>query len=122
MIAIRQLEFAASIVPHVEVPCVKSAALGPVNETAMLLKVVEELLSNVTFFDGAGTLAAWLLKDKAVGAARTPVTWLGEISATKPSEFRVGIVVPVTLPAGTRSVVWKAPGVVGNVPYVGPVM
>jgi hypothetical protein len=39
-----QLEFVASVVEQVEVPCVKSPALAPVNETVMPLSVVPELL------------------------------------------------------------------------------
>ena len=39
-----QLEFVARVVEQVEVPCVKSPALAPVNETVMPLSVVPELL------------------------------------------------------------------------------
>lgn len=54
--AIVQVVFAASVVPHVEVPCLKSVALEPVNETAILLRREAELLNRVTVFGELGVL------------------------------------------------------------------
>ena len=51
-----QVVFAASVVPHVDVPSLKSVALEPVNETAILLRREEELLNRVTVLGELGVL------------------------------------------------------------------
>ena len=53
---IAQVVLAAKVVPHVEVPCVKSDALVPVKETAILVRREAELLNKVTVFAELGVL------------------------------------------------------------------
>lgn len=69
----RQLELAASDVPHA-LPAAKSAAFGPATPTEVMASVVVLLLVRVTFCTGLVALTFTVPKAIVVGATETEPT------------------------------------------------